>query len=144
MAIRSPTGPRHRSWANGGSIYTGGRRLSEPVQLTDRKAGSDADPAWSPDGTMIAFRRRGSNDNFDVHVMRSDGSGVRPVAAGPSVEEKPAWSPDGRQLMIISNRDGSGTPGKTYDAYMFDVDAGKPQPLGLAANVVLTPVWSYR
>ena len=79
-----------------------------------------------------------------TYVMRSDGSGVRPVAAGPSVEEKPAWSPDGRQLMIISNRDGSGRPDKTYDAYMFDVDGGKPQPLGLAANVVLTPVWSYR
>ena len=131
--------------ANGGSIYTVAvDGSSEPVQLTDRKAGSDADPAWSSDGTMIAFRRRGSNDNFDVYVMRSDGSGVRPVAAGPSVEEKPAWSPDGRQLMIISNRDGSGRPGKTYDAYMFDVDGGKPQPLGLAANAVLTPVWSYR
>ena len=83
---------------------------SEPVQLTNRKAGSDADPAWSPDGTMIAFRRRGSNDNFDVYVMRSDGSGVRPVATGPAVDEKPAWSPDGRQLMIISNRDASGKP----------------------------------
>ena len=131
--------------ANGGSICTVAvDGSSEPVQLTDRKAGSDADPAWSLDGTMIAFRRRGSNDNFDVYVMRSDGSGVRSVAAGPSVEEKPAWSPDGRQLMIISNRDGSGRPGKTYDAYTFDVDGGKPQPLGLAANVVLTPVWSYR
>jgi Tol biopolymer transport system component len=53
------------------------------VQLTDRKAGSDADPSWSPDGTMIAFRRRGSADNFNVYVMRSDGSDVRPVATGP-------------------------------------------------------------
>ena len=99
--------------ANGGSIYTVAvDGSSEPVQLTDRKAGSDADPAWSPDGTMIAFRRRGSNDNFDVYVMRSDGSGVRPVAAGPSVEEKPAWSPHGRQLMIISNRRRTGRPAR--------------------------------
>jgi Tol biopolymer transport system component len=117
---------------------------SEPVRLTDRKAGSDADPAWSPDGSMIAFRRRGSNDNFDVYLMRSNGSGVRRVVTGPAVEEKPAWSPDGRQLMIISNRDGSGEPGNTYDVYLVDVDGGEAQPLGLTANVVLTPVWSYR
>jgi TolB protein len=115
-----------------------------PVQLTDRKAGSDADPTWSPDGTMIAFRRRISADNSDVYLMQADGSGVRPIATGPAIEEKPSWSPDGRQIMIISNRDASGEPGNTYDAYVLDIDGGRPRPLGLNANVVLTPAWSYR
>jgi Tol biopolymer transport system component len=130
---------------NGGSIYTLAiDGSSEPVQLTHREAGSDADPAWSPDGSMIAFRRRGPHNNFDVYVMRSDGSGVRPIATGPAVEEKPAWSPDGSQLMIISNRDAYDDRGRTYDVYVFDVAGGTPRPLGLTANVVLTPVWSYR
>ena len=130
---------------NGGSIYTLAMDgSSEPVQLTNRRAGGDADPAWSPDGTMIAFRRRGLNDNFDVYVMRPDGSGVRPVATGPAVDEKPAWSPDGKQLMIISNRDVSGKPDRTYDVYLVDLDGGEVEPLGLTANVVLTPVWSHR
>ena len=148
----SPDGRTVTYWAaetsdgpNGGSIYTLAMDgSSPPVQLTDRRAGSDADPTWSPDGTMIAFRRRVSADNFDVYLMRADGSGVRPVATGPAVEEKPSWSPDGRQMMIISNRDASGEPGKTYDAYVLDIDGGTPRPLGLSANVVLTPAWSYR
>ncbi len=93
---------------------------------------------------MIAFRRRAPNDNLDVYVMRSDGSGLRPVATSPAVEEKPAWSPDGSQLMIISNRDASGRPGESYDVYVLDLDGSEPRPLGLSANVVLTPVWSYR
>jgi hypothetical protein len=46
--------------------------------------------------------------------------------------------------MIISNRDASGEPGESYDVYVLDVDGGTPRPLGLTANVVLTPVWSYR
>jgi Tol biopolymer transport system component len=66
------------------------------------------------------------------------------VATSPAVDEKPAWSPDGSQLMILSNRDASGKPNERYDAYVMDVDGGEPQPLGLTANVVLTPVWSYR
>jgi Tol biopolymer transport system component len=148
----SPDGRTVAYWAhndpggpNGGSIYILAMNgSSEPMQLTDRRVGSDADPAWSPDGTMIAFRRRGADDNFDVYVMRADGSGVRPVAAGPAVEEKPAWSPDGSELMIISNRDASGEPSKSYDAYVLNADGGTPRPLGLAANVVLAPVWSYR
>jgi Tol biopolymer transport system component len=148
----SPDGRTVAYWArngaggsNGGSIYTLAMDGSSgPVQLTNRKIGSDADPAWSPDGTMIAFRRRGADDNFDVYLMRADGSGVRPIATGPAREEKPAWSPDGNQLMIISNRDASGEPATTYDVYVFDVDGGAPRPLGLTANVVLAPVWSYR
>jgi hypothetical protein len=45
--------------------------------------------------------------------------------------------------MIISNRDASGEPGETYDVYVLDVDGAEAEPLGLSADVVLTPVWSY-
>jgi Tol biopolymer transport system component len=92
----SPDGRAVAYWAsdisngpNGGSIYTVATDgSSTPVQLTDRKAGSDADPAWSPDSSMIAFRRRVANKNYDVYVMRVDGSDVRAVASGPAIEEK--------------------------------------------------------
>jgi hypothetical protein len=46
--------------------------------------------------------------------------------------------------MIISNRDASGESGKAYDVYVLDLDGTEAEPLGLPADVVLTPVWSYR
>jgi hypothetical protein len=45
-----------------------------------------AEPAWSPDGSQIAFSRRGS-----VWLANADGTGARALAPGG----QPAWRPDG-------------------------------------------------
>lgn len=70
------------------------------------RLGSGHDPAWSPDGTQIAY------DNFTpgecggdcarVFVVRSDGTGRRRATnldPGPVVELDPSWSPDGQQIV---------------------------------------------
>ena len=93
---------------DGGALYTlpiiG---TGEPKQLTNSADGVDADPAWSPDGTQIAFRRRvpkAAEGNEDIFVMNADGSGARAVASTPAADFKPIWSPDNKNLLIISNR----------------------------------------
>lgn len=63
---------------------------------------ADWAPAWSPDGTWLAFTR--STDgrrSFHVYVMRADGSGVRRITHG-RFDESPAWSPDGRWIAYTS------------------------------------------
>lgn len=151
--VISPDGQLVAYWAadassgspGGGAIYT--RRVDgsdAPRRLTRPTAGRDADPAWSPDGSQIAFRRRISERDLDVFRMRSDGSGETRVVGGPSTDEKPLWSPDGRQLMIISNRTDSGEVGSTDDLYLVDAAGGRLEPLGLGAAEISTPVWSAR
>jgi TolB protein len=60
---------------------------SDPRLLTQS---GDASPAWSRDGTRIAFNRNGV-----IHVMAPDGTGVTPLvpANGPM-----RWSPDDSRL----------------------------------------------
>ncbi|MDY7077925.1 MAG: DPP IV N-terminal domain-containing protein [Chloroflexota bacterium] len=61
---------------------------SEPVRLMDRPGDEIAyAPAWSPDGTRIAFV-----SSHDLYVMNADGSEQTMLTASGY---SPAWSPDG-------------------------------------------------
>jgi hypothetical protein len=61
----------------------------------------DYEPAWSPDGSRIAFVR-----NQDIYLMNANGTGVRRLTrtATPLGDGQPAWSPDGRKLAFIVAR----------------------------------------
>jgi Tol biopolymer transport system component len=67
-------------------------------------------PAWSPDGSRIAFMAQepgatGSNPDYNVFVMDADGSHVRRLTNALGEDGWPAWSPDGTQIVFSSARD---------------------------------------
>jgi Tol biopolymer transport system component len=78
----------------------------------------DTSPAWSPDGTKIAFSssRDGVNGN-QVYVMDADGSNqVRLTAPEEGQNFGPAWSPDGTQIAFTSDR------GPDWDVFTMNAD----------------------
>jgi Tol biopolymer transport system component len=96
-----------------------------------------ADPAWSPDGSLIAFRTNlGDNTRFgDIYVMKPDGSGLRQVTNDPLGKGQPTWSPDSKQI--------------AYDAFAYidaiDVDGTNHRRLvanGSEARGACCPAWS--
>ena len=72
-------------------------------QLTDNEYGDYA-PAWSPDGTRIAFHSSREAD-YEIFVMDPDGSNQVQLTNLPGHDESPAWSPDG-SMIAFSSRGG--------------------------------------
>ena len=63
------------------------------------------DPAWSPDGTQIAFASaRGGS--FDIYVMDADGTGTTQLTSSDANDRAPAWSPDGSRIAFSRSSDG--------------------------------------
>jgi Tol biopolymer transport system component len=73
---------------------------------------SDYAPAWSPDGSRIAFLRVNGGGGGGLYVMNADGSSQRRIA-GPELEifGAPAWSPDGDSIAVAVNGTEGGDPG---------------------------------
>jgi Tol biopolymer transport system component len=82
------------------------------TQLTFTK-GPEGDPAWSPDGTKIAFGSK-RNDltgttgtGFDVFTMNPDGTNAVRLTMAKGDDFEPTWSRDGTKIAFTSNRDGN-------------------------------------
>jgi len=49
-------------------------------------------PAWSPDGDWIAFASN-HEGNYDIYLIRPDGSGLRRLTQSPEAELSVGWGP---------------------------------------------------
>jgi hypothetical protein len=97
---------------------------------------SHTNPAWSPDGTQIAFSSaRGGNR--DIYVMNTDGSGVTRLTDHPEVDDSPDWSPDGEKIVFTSSRGGG-----WFDIYEMNPDGSGVNRLTNDPAFDLSPVWS--
>ena len=100
---------------------------------TPGRAGLDVTPAWSPDGSQIAFASNRDGNDFKLWVMNADGSNPRPLTpAGDSADVFPTWSPDGR-LIAFQRRNGDAyrvgllpAAGGAAAFFEFDGDAYSP------------------
>ena len=90
-----------------GRLYT-----VDPATGAETDLGPGTSPAWSPDGTKLAFL------DFGVSVMNADGSGRRRLHFSGS-DRRPVWSPDGTRVAF-----GSGTSPGNGSLLIADVASG--------------------
>jgi hypothetical protein len=99
-------------------------------------AWDDVDPAWSSDGTRLAFA---SNREGNLRVYVADAAGERPhrITDGPGQDRWPVWSPDGRWLLFVSDRDGG-----REQVYMVSAEGGAVRQLTHGPGGGSQPSWA--
>jgi Tol biopolymer transport system component len=115
---------------------------SDVVRLTDAEEPgvSRWEPAWSPDGTQIAFT---SSDDSGSNIWLMDADGSNPVnltgwPAGPN--QKPSWAPDGSRIVFA-------TPAFSHDLEVVSINPDGSDPVNVtnrpeSSDYVSSQAWS--
>jgi Tol biopolymer transport system component len=116
------------------------------VQRLTNNQHCDTSPSWSPNGRKIIFAsdRRGTRrqvskrEQFDynIYVMRADGTHITKVGSTPRNDVCPAWSPDGRRIAFTVGW------GHASDIYVMRSDGSRLQRLTGAPGPDDCPDWS--
>ncbi|NTU64716.1 MAG: hypothetical protein HGB05_15270 [Chloroflexi bacterium] len=103
----------------------------------------DGQPAWSPDGQQIVYRREETGGN-SLRVIEVDGSNDVEIFACPRPCNTPAWSPLGEAIafqMIEAVSTGSVNDAPS-NLYLMRSDGNDLRQLTQGAQAVWRPRWS--
>jgi Tol biopolymer transport system component len=91
-------------------------------------------PAWSPDGTRVAFSSDASGD-YEVWSMNVDGTNQTQLTHSPGIDSRPSWSPDGDAIAFTSRRGGK------LGVWVMNTDGTEPRTLIELEGEACDPLW---
>jgi Tol biopolymer transport system component/imidazolonepropionase-like amidohydrolase len=117
-----------------GALWTFGIEGGRANRILDDGYDAHA-PAWSPDGTRIAFQAYREN-TWNIYTINRDGSGLQRETSSPFDDREPHWSPDGTRIAFSSDRGG------TYDVWTLTLGTHALQQITTTEANEYMPAWS--
>ncbi len=138
LLLRKPTiSKTNIAFVYAGDVWIVGRDGGEAKRLTTG-IGSETDPQFSPDGSMIAFT--GEYDgNTDVFVIPVAGGEPKRLTFHPGGDNVQGWTNDGKQVLFLSSR--ISDSGRTAQLFTIPMNGGFPTlvPLPMAFDGAYSP-----
>jgi len=114
-------------FAYAGDLWSVPREGGDARRLTTG-VGVEDNPAFSPDGSLIAFT--GNYDgNTDVFVMPAAGGVPKRLTWHPAEDVALGWTPDGKRILFSSSR--TAYAGWFQELFTVDLEGHLPQKVGL-------------
>jgi len=144
--LQSPLPPQEGR--NGRLLFHSNRTGNYDIYVLDLETGAitpltnspqnEVEPAFSPDGTRIAFARaRTDPRGQDLYVMNADGSDQHQIAyMEDGFAMTPDWSPDGEQIAFYATKDSH------FHLFVVSPDGGDVMELPGSDLNDMMPDWS--
>jgi tricorn protease len=118
-------------FAYAGDLWSVLRTGGDAIRLTSSR-GVDANPLFSPDGTMIAFTGQ-YDDNTDVYVIPAAGGVPKRLTYHPGIDIASGWTPDSKRVLFYN-------AGSTHNGqprlFTVGLEGGFPQEIPLPAGTM--------
>ncbi|MEU1514067.1 cell wall-binding repeat-containing protein [Streptomyces sp. NPDC005811] len=112
----------------GGCTGTPGVYVFDGTAQTVKRVLADAEqPAYSPDGTRLAFVRKDTDGNPQLFTAKADGTDVKQLTTGPNRYANPSWSPTGTRIVLDAHT--SPNSDDVHTLASVDVATGTLTPL---------------
>ena len=88
-------------------LYSMSADGTDTTELDVPDKGYLIDPAWAPNGQLLAFSWRRPTGNYDIYIMDVATRRIIEITRDAGRNERPSWAPDGRHIVFESTRAGS-------------------------------------